>query len=489
MKLVTFILICFMASQGISAENSQSNYNKLQNQVKSLENLKIEKIDAIENSEAKRWNLRYEQNARTKQYEEHLRALESSYSRLASDMNNKQEDLLRYANETRELKFSLEEMKSLQESFISVVLQDVEKSSENLSRDIPLLLNERILMLSELSKKGEGKNPGANSLLQGYFDYKGLRLDLTTSQSITQQMSLIGEVEHRVTRLQLGTVFLGESSRDQEGVSQILLRTGRLQGKVFAWRHKLVQGFNKELISLIKQAESGHSNVNVVLDITQSKSFGTGFTTDSKSAAAGTLTSWFKSGGLVMYPLMAVALLGLLLVIERFLVLTSRSTNSLKLMERIEPMLKIKDWLRAQKECESSKTALHKVLTSILKKAGESRQAAEKAMQERVLREIPDLEKRMTIIAAIGGAAPLLGLLGTVSGMISLFKIITDVGTNDPRILAGGISEALVTTQTGLIIAIPLLLMHGFLSDRLDKIENDISAQSLTLLNKIWPQA
>ena len=154
----------------------------------------------------------------------------------------------------------------------------------------------------------------------------------------------------------------------------------------------------------------------------------------------------------------------------------------------MDPLLKQKKWREAQKECEKSNSIINNVLASILKKSDSTRIAAEKSMQERVLKEIPHLEKRMTIIAAIGGAAPLLGLLGTVSGMISLFQIITDVGTNDPRILAGGISEALVTTQTGLIIAIPLLLLHGYLSDRLDKIQNEIAAHSLSIINVIWPQ-
>jgi biopolymer transport protein ExbB len=72
--------------------------------------------------------------------------------------------------------------------------------------------------------------------------------------------------------------------------------------------------------------------------------------------------------------------------------------------------------------------------------------------------------------------------------MITLFKVITDVGTNDPRILAGGISVALVTTQTGLVIAIPILLIHGYLSDKLDRIQTTISAGSMEVLNKIWPE-
>jgi biopolymer transport protein ExbB len=73
--------------------------------------------------------------------------------------------------------------------------------------------------------------------------------------------------------------------------------------------------------------------------------------------------------------------------------------------------------------------------------------------------------------------------------MITLFKIITEAGTNDARILAGGISEALVTTQTGLIIAIPILLIHGYLAERMDEINSSLYAESLTLLNRMWPDS
>ena len=92
----------------------------------------------------------------------------------------------------------------------------------------------------------------------------------------------------------------------------------------------------------------------------------------------------------------------------------------------------------------------------------------------------------MSFISALGTSAPLLGLLGTVSGMITLFKVITETGTNDARILAGGISEALVTTQTGLLVAIPVLLIHGYLSERLDDILSHYNQTVLEVFNIVF---
>lgn len=129
------------------------------------------------------------------------------------------------------------------------------------------------------------------------------------------------------------------------------------------------------------------------------------------------------------------------------------------------------------------------VLFAVLNKANENRDAAEKSLQEALLREQPKLERRMSLLAAIGSIAPLLGLLGTVTGIITLFTVITEVGTNDARVLAGGISEALVTTEAGLVIAIPVMILHGLLSEKIDRVISEFYVQSMSLLNKIFPSA
>jgi biopolymer transport protein ExbB len=92
------------------------------------------------------------------------------------------------------------------------------------------------------------------------------------------------------------------------------------------------------------------------------------------------------------------------------------------------------------------------------------------------------------MLAALGTAAPLLGLLGTVSGLVTLFKVLNQLGSNDPKVLAGGISEALVNTETGLAIAIPVLLVHGWLNERLDTLNAGLQSKGLELMNRLWPK-
>ena len=90
----------------------------------------------------------------------------------------------------------------------------------------------------------------------------------------------------------------------------------------------------------------------------------------------------------------------------------------------------------------------------------------EMKLDEAVLKELPELEKGLSIVKLLAAVAPLLGLLGTVTGMIATFQSITLFGTGDPKLMAGGISQALITTVLGLVAAIPLLFMHNILNGR-----------------------
>ena len=105
------------------------------------------------------------------------------------------------------------------------------------------------------------------------------------------------------------------------------------------------------------------------------------------------------------------------------------------------------------------------------------------AVQEKILHELPQLERFMSAIAILAGVAPLLGLLGTVTGMITTFETIAIFGSGEPRLMAGGISEALLTTATGLVIAIPILFIHSYLSGRTENLMADMERFSATLLN------
>ena len=115
-----------------------------------------------------------------------------------------------------------------------------------------------------------------------------------------------------------------------------------------------------------------------------------------------------------------------------------------------------------------------------------NRAGAEKSLEELFAGEVPKIEKGLSWISVFASTAPLLGLLGTVMGMIELFDVITMHGTSDPKLLAGGISVALVTTEAGLIVAIPLQLLHTFLVNRADALRGRMEKAGLAVLNALW---
>ncbi|HKK34195.1 MAG TPA: MotA/TolQ/ExbB proton channel family protein, partial [Desulfomicrobiaceae bacterium] len=174
-----------------------------------------------------------------------------------------------------------------------------------------------------------------------------------------------------------------------------------------------------------------------------------------------------QEGGALIWPILITGLAGMLIGLERIFRLRSRSGSSTNLLPHVLSLLGRQRHAEAADLCRtSSKTPLGRVLGSLLSHAGAGRDILESCLEENLLREASPLEQFLPTLSVLAATAPLLGLLGTVTGMISTFQTITMFGTSDPRMMSGGISEALVTTQLGLAVAIPLVLLHHFLERR-----------------------
>lgn len=180
-------------------------------------------------------------------------------------------------------------------------------------------------------------------------------------------------------------------------------------------------------------------------------------------------------GGVVMWPILFVAAIALLLTIERVIVLGSTKANSDRVVAKLSELAGQGKWKECEQVCELNRRApTCRMLKSAMGHLGQNQEVLENAFQEATLREMPRLERFMSTIAVMAAIAPLLGLLGTVNGMINVFRVITAVGTGDPRMMSGGISEALLTTEFGLIVAIPIMIIHHFLGRRVDSIVEDM---------------
>ncbi len=190
-------------------------------------------------------------------------------------------------------------------------------------------------------------------------------------------------------------------------------------------------------------------------------------------------------GGPVMIPLIITSLIIWYLIIERFTYLRSEKTDMETFMSRLLIFLERDKPEQAHKLCDLTQGPLSRIIGSGLRVIEKGRGSVERIIREASLSETPGLVKNLSVIGILATIAPLLGLLGTVGGMVTTFRAINLYGTGDPEALAGGISEALITTQCGLIIGIPGILFYFYLSSRTDNLIKDIDKQILKFLNSL----
>lgn len=198
------------------------------------------------------------------------------------------------------------------------------------------------------------------------------------------------------------------------------------------------------------------------------------------------LAEQVRSGGPIVWPILGIALLALILVGERFVYLKRVHGNTDRLMQDVNRMAAQGEWEGCRelvRRHEDKQWPVINVLAAGLASRSEDRQTQESILQEAILREAPRLERFLSVLGILGAIAPLLGLLGTVTGMIGTFRVITLYGTGDPRMMSGGISEALVTTVLGLAVAIPIMLLHTLLSRRVDHIVSEMEEKAVALTN------
>ncbi len=195
------------------------------------------------------------------------------------------------------------------------------------------------------------------------------------------------------------------------------------------------------------------------------------------------ILEYIDSGGLVAWIIIFLGALATLLIVLRAAFLKFASSASVKILAGIKDYVVTKDIDCALDFCKSFKGSTARVVSATLRNLQRDRDHLEDIVAESILHESAVLNRFGAIIMVIAAVAPLLGLLGTVTGMISTFDIITEFGTGDPKLLSGGISVALVTTQLGLVIAIPVLILGNLLSGWSNRIKDDMEKAALNVIN------
>ena len=187
---------------------------------------------------------------------------------------------------------------------------------------------------------------------------------------------------------------------------------------------------------------------------------------------------YLRPGGAVMIPLILISLWMWALIVERALYFRRIDKDDVDIKQAVEmisgsPLPEISNGLRAR------------VVTSFLKERTGNKKLDRDIMDQCAMRGMSPLRRYLSVIAVLAAVAPLFGLLGTVTGMMTTFNVIALFGTGNAKAMAGGISEALITTQSGLLVAIPGLFMSAFLVRRANRLKSRLNEVVMTLKRNI----
>jgi biopolymer transport protein ExbB len=183
------------------------------------------------------------------------------------------------------------------------------------------------------------------------------------------------------------------------------------------------------------------------------------------------LIDMFLKGGLLMWPILACLIIGLIIAMEKFVVLRQSKTNVPAFLIKIRGMLKKKDIAGAIGYCMEEKSPIANIIRRGLKKIKFGRKRITEAIEVAGKQEISKLEKGLSILATIASAAPMLGFFGSVTGMIAAFIKIQELqGIASPADITSGIWQALLTTAFGLLVGIPALAVYNYFVSLINKI-------------------
>ncbi len=347
-------------------------------------------------------------------------------------------------------------------------------------------LDERLGALKELfgvlqTVSGDAQGRFSNSLINIHYpDRNEFLIDLGTKMAGANTLASIEDIERLWFELQReiaesGTVVRfnttvtradGEETQMdvvRVGSFNIVFEDGYLQyssetGRISELQRQPEQGRYTNSAGDMVDASSG--TVEFGLDVTRGQIL-------ALLVESPTVTDRIHQGGIVGYCIIGLGFIGLLIAIWRFIGL---STDSRKVAAQLK------------RDTASTDNPLGRVLAAYESNRSADTETIELKLSEAALKEMPGLTKGLLFIKVISVVAPLMGLLGTVTGMIKTFQVITLYGAGDPKMMAGGISQALMTTVLGLVVAIPMVLLHTIVSGQSRKVINILQSQSAGLV-------
>jgi biopolymer transport protein ExbB len=192
-----------------------------------------------------------------------------------------------------------------------------------------------------------------------------------------------------------------------------------------------------------------------------------------------------KAGGPVMWPIVALSVIATAILAERLWTLQERRVMPRELREKVLKLVEGNQLSERHIAALEQNSALGRIFASGLNNRHRPREQIREAIEDTGRHVVHELERFLNLLGTIAAVSPLLGLLGTVIGIIVAFNAITHTGIGDPKVLSGGIGQALITTAAGLIVAIPSLMGYRYLRGRVDELVIEMEKEALHLVDAI----
>jgi len=486
-QMALLALLCTACSSLAAPKKQHNEYELAQRELQSVKSVYETEQGVLRRTVDERWARRQEQVERKTALQQSVERTQAEIERLYSEIARIREEMLLRENSLHRTTAALEQAKQTYDG-VSLVLKDVLRKEEDAARiAFPLGQRQRSLRVQELMRDAQNNSavtPRSLAMLQRYV-LDNLRRQ-ATSEIVNETILLDDHSAREAPVVRLGTVLA--CGVDDSGTAYYLGYSAHNVAAPFEWVRLTDGDAARNLVgSMPRWMTAGAIDGELFVDVLQN-AYSDQLLGIERKTAVSAVWDFVKAGGVVMIPLGLICLWAIVLFINRLIVYSMAHSRDNRFIDAAIEFLNQKNHGEAQAFARQSNGVLARILTTCLAHSKWKRPVAEKAVKELLLAEIPALDKYLDTLAVLAGAAPLLGLLGTVTGMIGMFEAITRFGTGDPKLLAGGISEALITTEVGLAIAIPVLLVHNFLRNRRNHIQADMEMYAMRILNRLWPE-
>jgi biopolymer transport protein ExbB len=465
---------------------------KVDDKADQVEALKIELEQARQNRDrvlARRWEDKQRDTEAREKFNRDYDEVKNKLELKIQEADRLHAEIQHFLSDAEEAQARAEEERVRFLSLASALRDKARDLADPLQKSFPARIPERIGALNKVLKSAEVRRDAPGEILADLMAFERSELALTREISVERRGFLRANKEPgEGLLLRLGTVTA--AYQDTSGHVGLLLKNPPEQSFTpFDWKEEIpVKAADALSTAMTTLKNESGTTVLVPVDVLLTQNLTKAYTQATDKGFWAKVVETIIIGGVFLIPL-GLILIALLVIFYRKFTQLRRVSKGAELYDPASAKVEAGDLegVRALHRLHPTNFVL-RVFDAIVARRDAGRTEAEKAAKELLIREVPRLEAGLTTLAVLAAAAPMLGLLGTISGLVSMFQVITEMGVNDPKMLAGGIGEALISTETGLLIAIPALLGHNYLANRVDDLVAESEFRATKTLNTLWPK-